>query len=66
MLRTERQKKICTKYRERDENGKVHCFECPLVINPKACECRAWMHWDRHTQEWVEDGWGNLEPEKEQ
>lgn len=38
---TEEQKKICEKYSERDEDGRVHCFECPLAIDHKECLCLA-------------------------
>ena len=52
---TDKQKKICEKYSERDENGKVHCNECPLVINAYALMCKAVCHYDRHEREWVFD-----------
>jgi hypothetical protein len=52
---TEKQKKICEKYRARDEEGLVHCKECPLAIDHCAHTCRSFMHYDRHKREWVED-----------
>lgn len=33
MKLTEEQQKICDKYSARDEEGFVHCHECPLAIN---------------------------------
>ena len=55
MLTTARQKRDCAKYGARDENGKVHCYECPQVIDRDAMTCRKFMHWDRKKQEWVHD-----------
>lgn len=52
---TEKQKKICEKYSARDEEGLVHCKECPLAIDHYAHTCRSFMHYDRHRREWVED-----------
>ena len=52
---TDRQKKICEKYSKRDENNKVHCHECPLVISHAEVTCRAFMHYDRKKRDWVED-----------
>lgn len=33
-------KEICEKYSARDENNKVHCFECPLVIDDYKFICK--------------------------
>lgn len=52
---TKKQKKICEKYSARDENGLVHCKECPLVLDSYTYTCRAFMHYDKHKQIWVED-----------
>lgn len=52
---TKRQEKICKKYKARDEDGLVHCKECPLVIDHYAHICRAFMHYDRSKREWVPD-----------
>ena len=41
MKLTKEEKAICNKYRKRDENNIVHCFECPLVISLKGCLCKA-------------------------
>lgn len=52
---TEKQKKTCEKYSARDEQGYVHCCECPLVISFFDCSCRANYHYNRHTREWEPD-----------
>lgn len=41
MKLTEEEQKICEKYRKRDENNTVHCFDCPLVIDRRLCTCKA-------------------------
>lgn len=41
MKLTKEEKAICDKYRKRDKNNKVHCFECPLVISLRSCLCKA-------------------------
>ena len=38
---TDEEKEICKKYSKRDENNKVHCYECPLVLNLDFCICKA-------------------------
>lgn len=58
MLTNDREKKICKKYSARDENGIVHCYECPLSKgNPDAYDfrCKANSHYDRHAGLWVMD-----------
>ena len=47
---TEEEKKICKKYSARDEEGKVHCMECPLVIDKLSFTCKA-------TEEMLKNGW---------
>lgn len=51
---TDRQKKICDKYSEMDENGKVHCNECPLRVGEGIFDfrCKANSVYNRHTREW--------------
>lgn len=49
---TEREKKICEKYSARDEQGFVHCKECPLVIDHTERLCKANARYNRHTKEW--------------
>ena len=41
MKLTEEEKEICKRYSERDEKGKVHCSECPLVLHRRDCICKA-------------------------
>ena len=49
---TERDKKICAKYSARDENGRVHCPECPLVVDRDGHLCKANAKYNRKTREW--------------
>ena len=37
---TDKEKAICKQYSKRDTNGKVHCSDCPLVIDKTACVCK--------------------------
>ena len=41
MRLTPKEKEICKQYSTRDENGLVHCYECPLVISIGDCSCKA-------------------------
>lgn len=41
MTLTETEQKICDQYGEPDADGKVHCSECPLVIDRRYCLCKA-------------------------
>lgn len=41
MKLTEDEKEICREYGARDDDGTVHCFECPLVIDRRQCVCKA-------------------------
>ena len=38
-----------------DENGFVHCYECPLVIDEYNLMCKANSHYDRHIKKWTMD-----------
>lgn len=38
---TPEEQKICEKYGKRDEDGEVHCYECPLAIDTRYCVCKA-------------------------
>lgn len=38
---TKEEEKICRQYGEPDADGKVHCSECPLVIDRRYCLCKA-------------------------
>lgn len=53
MLKSEKDKRTCSKYSAYDAEGYVHCMECPLVVD--ALMCKANSHYDRHLGEWVPD-----------
>lgn len=58
MLTNDRERKICAKYSAYDENGKVHCLECPLQKGyPRWWDfrCKANSHYDLNMREWVYD-----------
>ena len=55
MLKSERQEHICRKYSARDDDGYVHCNDCPLVVDQRYYMCRANSHYDRKSKEWVFD-----------
>lgn len=58
MITNKKEQKICDKYSNRDENGKVHCKECPLSKgNPTNWDfrCKANSHYNRHSKEWEWD-----------
>lgn len=54
-LTSDRERKICKKYSKQDNDGKVHCFECPLVKDERSMMCKAFTHYDKHLREWVVD-----------
>lgn len=54
-LKNEKDVKTCNKYSSRDENGFVHCYECPLVIDEYNLMCKANSHYDRHIKKWTMD-----------
>lgn len=49
---TDRQKRICAKYRARQPDGTVRCSDCPLVISHYHLMCRANSAYNRSTKEW--------------
>lgn len=61
MLKTEKDKSICTKFSTPDENGWVHCPECPLMINAYELMCKANTSYNRKTKTWECD---DTEPEE--
>ena len=61
MLKTEKDKSICTKFSTPDENGWVHCSECPLVISAYELMCKANASYDRRARAWEYD---DAEPEE--
>ena len=52
---TKKQEAICDRYSLPDENGHVHCAECPLMISPYYLMCKANASYNRHTREWEFD-----------
>ena len=55
MLTNDRERKICEKYSARDEQGFVHCMDCPLVKDRYLRLCKANSHYNRSTREWEYD-----------
>lgn len=54
----EQKKKICEKYSAYDENGLVHCNECPLVVGDKREHlCKMNSYYDRKRKEWIPMSW---------
>lgn len=60
---TERERQICKKYSERDRSGKVHCKECPLVVDSESFMCKANSTYNRKTKEWELD-WSKTDGEE--
>ena len=50
MTLTEEEQEICKQYGARDEEGYVHCHECPLVAYRQYAMCKANMT----AEEWRE------------
>lgn len=48
---TQKENEICKKYSARDENGFVHCKECPLVVDADGFMCKANSRYNRRTKE---------------
>lgn len=55
MIKTDKDKAICAKYSTRDENGNVHCNECPLVRVQYDLMCKANSHYNPSMREWEYD-----------
>lgn len=51
MLRNDKEKAICEKYSAKDENGKVHCSDCPLVVSHIDLMCKATAHYNHRKKE---------------
>ena len=52
MKLTEKEKAICKKYSARDEEGLVHCGECPLSLNhPESWDITCYANIDGRTAE---------------
>lgn len=63
MLSTDEQREICSRYSKRDEDGFVHCNECPLVISVYWCMCHANSHYDPDECEFVLDEYNRDMPD---
>ena len=57
MITTERDKRICDRYRFIGADGYVHCKECPLrrVHDKYNFMCKANSHYNHKTKEWEYD-----------
>ena len=57
MLKTNGEKKTCQKYSARDDQGCVHCNECPLRVDTDYSDvaCKATFHYDDEEKRWVPD-----------
>ena len=63
MLSTDEQRKICAEYGKRDEDGFVHCHQCPLVISVYWRMCHANSHYDPDECEFVFDEYNREMPD---
>lgn len=53
MKLTQEEREICKKYSARDENGLVHCYECPLAVDTRYALCKANLkkkEWEEYQQ----------------
>lgn len=57
MIKNKREQAICDRYSKRDSENKVHCYECPLVVDAYDYLCKANAHYDRHKKKWIADWW---------
>lgn len=55
MLRNDKEKAICKIYSAKDEKGKVHCSDCPLVVSHIDLMCKATAHYNHRKKEWEFD-----------
>lgn len=37
---TPQEQRVCDVFSRRDGTGRVHCYECPLVIKTEYCACK--------------------------
>ena len=49
------EQRICDVYSRHWGDGKIHCDECPLVVDQRATLCRANAKWNEETGEWESD-----------
>lgn len=54
-----KEEKICDKYSAVDDEGYVHCYECPLNLVGRVVDsdvaCKATYHYDKKKQRWFPD-----------
>lgn len=55
---TEKQEKICAQYSARDQFRKVHCCDCPLVVDREMMLCRRNAVYNRKNHKWEPKGDG--------
>ena len=58
MITNEKEQKICNKYSKYDNDGYVHCFECPLNKGNHSqhdFRCKSNSHYNPSTKEWEYD-----------
>ena len=55
---TEKQKKISAQNSARDDSGKVHCCDCPLVVDREMMMCKKNAVYNRKTRRWEPKGDG--------
>ena len=53
---TEKQEKICAQYSAQDDSGKVHCCDCPLVVDREMMMCKKNAVYNRRTRRWEPKG----------
>ena len=54
MKLSEEEEKICQKYSARDEEGFVHCRQCPLSVADRPTMCKAVMT-EEEWEKWKDD-----------
>ena len=56
MLANDIERETCKEFSKRDEDGHVHCNECPLRVTGRSeVMCKANCHYNRSTGEWEFD-----------
>lgn len=60
MKLSEKDQKVCDRYKAKDSRGFVHCHECPLVIDRRDFMCKANSHYNASTHEWEPDDFTDL------
>lgn len=57
MITNSKEQRICDKYSQPDETGKIRCYDCPLRKGTGNYDfrCKANSHYDKRLKEWVTD-----------